>query len=164
MNFHEQIVPLVCGENARYRGQLRVVIRPVPQPWHASSTLLHETALAIARLAHDNREMLENAYTNAFWHFSIALMRSAESWFDENARSKTPDQMRAELVSLAVTILGGDARKAGNKPLVHLPDGETLTNAVHSWTRVGKGNDGSRIVPDLKYCVRIPCVPPSPMY
>ena len=66
LNFHEHIASMVSGNDARYRGQLRVVIRPVPQPWHASSTWLHETALAVARLARSDEHMLEDPQTNAF--------------------------------------------------------------------------------------------------
>ena len=76
LNFHEHIASMVSGNDARYRGQLRVVIRPVPQPWHASSTWLHETALAVARLARSDEHMLEDPQTNAFWQYSCLLYTS----------------------------------------------------------------------------------------
>ena len=155
LNFHEHIASMVSGNDARYRGQLRVVIRPVPQPWHASSTWLHETALAVARLARSDEHMLEDPQTNAFWQYSVALMRELERWNEANVRAKSADEVRAELTSLAVSVLGEDARKSGSAPLVRLDSGQTLTEAVRGWTRVGEGNSGSRIVPDLKYCVKI---------
>ena len=113
LNFHEHIASMVSGNDARYRGQLRVVIRPVPQPWHASSTWLHETALAVARLARSDEHMLEDPQTNAFWQYSVALMRESERWNDANVRAKSADEVRAELTSLAVSVLGEDARKSG---------------------------------------------------
>lgn len=153
-NFQSQVVPLLFGEQAPFRGKVRVIVRPVPQPWHASSSLLHETALAVARLSLTDRVALEDPEKNAFWVFSQALMKESERWYDGPARSKNPDQVRAELATLAVNVLGEDVRKAKKESIVAL-DGQPLGQAVRSWTRVSdEGNAGSKIVPDLKYCVR----------
>ncbi|WFD38405.1 uncharacterized protein MJAP1_001357 [Malassezia japonica] len=154
-NFQSQVVPLLFGEQAPFRGKVRVIVRPVPQPWHASSSLLHETALAVARLSLTDRVALEDPEKNAFWVFSQALMKESERWYDGPARSKNPDQVRAELATLAVNVLGEDVRKAKKESIVAL-DGQPLGQAVRSWTRVSdEGNAGSKIVPDLKYCIKI---------
>lgn len=42
--------------------QLSIILRQTPQPWHASSTLVHQAALAVSRLAPEK-----------FWEFSYAL-------------------------------------------------------------------------------------------
>ncbi|WFD17911.1 hypothetical protein MCAP1_000122 [Malassezia caprae] len=141
---------------APFADQVRVVVRPVPQPWHASSTYLHETALAIARLAPSDRAALASPATNPFWVFSQALMRESERWYEAPVRGKSGDQVRAELATLAVHVLSDEPRKAGAPSLVDLPQDTPLGEAVRAWTRVSDdGNTGSQIVPDLKYCVKI---------
>lgn len=153
-NFHKDVVPLLFGEQAPFKDQLRVVVRPYPQTWHASSPLLHETALAVARISLRDRLALQDPEQNAFWIYSQALMNENHRWFDGPARSKNPDQVRAELATLAVNVLGEDVRKAKKDAIVEL-DGQPLGQAVRSWTRVSdEGNEGSKIVPDLKYVVR----------
>lgn len=154
---HESVVPLLFGKDAPYRDQVRLVLRPVPQPWHASSTYLHEAALAVARLAPHDDEVLADPARNPFYVFSVALMRANERWFEAPVRSKSGDEVRAELVTFAVDVLSEQRRRAGEAPLVTPPEGTSLTEALHQWTRVSDdGNTGSQIVPDLKYCVRPP--------
>ncbi|WFD21959.1 hypothetical protein MEQU1_000619 [Malassezia equina] len=156
LNFDRDAVPLLIGDEAPFTGQVRVVVRPVPQPWHASSTYLHETALAIARLAPSDRTLLANPSTNPFWQFSQVLMRESERWYEAPVRGKSGDQVRAELATLAVQVLSDEPRKAGKPSLLSLSEGMPLGQAVREWTRVSDdGNTGSRIVPDLKYCVKI---------
>lgn len=155
LNFDRDAVPLLIGDEAPFAGQVRVVVRPVPQPWHASSTYLHETALAVARLAPSERAALAHPTTNPFWVFSQALMRESERWYESPVRGKSGDQVRAELAALAVHVLSDEPRRAGTPPLVSLPDDTPLGQAVRAWTRVSDdGNTGAKIVPDLKYCVR----------
>ncbi|CCU98349.1 unnamed protein product [Malassezia sympodialis ATCC 42132] len=153
LNFDRDAVPLLIGDEAPFAGQVRVVVRPVPQPWHASSTYLHETALAVARLAPSERAALAHPTTNPFWVFSQALMRESERWYESPVRGKSGDQVRAELAALAVHVLSDEPRRAGTPPLVSLPDDTPLGQAVRAWTRVSDdGNTGAKIVPDLKYC------------
>ena len=135
LNFDRDAVPLLIGDEAPFAGQVRVVVRPVPQPWHASSTYLHETALAVARLAPSERAALAHPTTNPFWVFSQALMRESERWYESPVH--------------------GEGRELGTPPLVSLPDDTPLGQAVRAWPRVSDdGNTGAKIVPDLKYCVR----------
>lgn len=143
----------MCGEHARYHGQVRVVIRPYAQPWHAASSLMVESAVAVAHLAPSDRT-LEDARTNAFWLYSIMLMTEQGRWDDEHAQNKTMNDVRAELATLASSVLGDDGRKNSSVPLVSLSNGETVAEAVRARTRVGSSNNGSRVTQDLKYCVR----------
>ncbi|WFD25688.1 hypothetical protein MNAN1_000652 [Malassezia nana] len=155
-HFDRDAVPLLMGDGAPYAGQVRVIVRPVPQPWHASSTYLHEAALAVARLAPTDPAVLADPKTNPFWVFSQALMQECSNWYEAPVRGKSGDEVRAELASLAVRVLGDEPRKAGAQTHLSLPDGVPLGQAVREWTRVSdEGNTGSQIVPDLKYCVKI---------
>ena len=63
-------------------------------------------------------------------------------------RDKTADQIRGELASLAVDALG-------ERTSILELRGEPITQALRNWTRVGDGNAGSPIVPDLKYCIKV---------
>lgn len=156
INFHEQVRPLLFGEDAPFKNKVRVVLRPVPQPWHASSTYLHETALAIARLAPTDPDVLANPETNPFYQYSVALMRESSRWYSSKAHDKTADQIRSELAALAVDVLSEQPRKAGTTPTLSVPSGEALGQEIRKLTRDSDdGNTGTEVVPDLKYCVRI---------
>jgi hypothetical protein len=61
-------------EGGKLSGRVQLVLRLTPQPWHATSTLLHEVALAFGRLAPER-----------FWPFSQALMDGQEAFFDRPA-------------------------------------------------------------------------------
>ncbi|WFD29196.1 hypothetical protein MSPP1_000202 [Malassezia sp. CBS 17886] len=151
----EHVTPLLRGESAPFRDRVRVVLRPTPQPWHVASSLVHEAALAVARISLEDPAQLEDPATNAFWVYSNALMRVQERFFDDETRSKAPDQIRAELATFGVSTLGEDIRRAKRESVVRDLHGVPLGQAIRSWTRVGDGNKGSEIVPDLKYCVKI---------
>ena len=155
-NFDQDVVPLIIGEGARFKDQVRVVVRPTPQPWHVSSMLTHESALAVARIALDDPQETVDPSRNAFWIYSQALMREQERFFDNAVRSKTPDQVRGELATIAVNVLGEDIRRAKRPAVVRDLGGQPLGQAVKNWTKVSdEGNTGSAIVPDLKYAIKI---------
>ncbi|KAL4399909.1 hypothetical protein ACI68E_002821 [Malassezia pachydermatis] len=156
INFHEQVRPLLFGEDAPFKNKVRVVLRPVPQPWHASSTYLHETALAIARLAPTDPDVLANPETNPFYQYSVALMRESSRWYSSKAHDKTADQIRSELAALAVDVLSEQPRKAGTTPTLSVPSGEALGQEIRKLTRDSDdGNTGTEVVPDLKYCIKL---------
>ncbi|ERF71084.1 hypothetical protein EPUS_07756 [Endocarpon pusillum Z07020] len=64
---HPAITSLVTQ---KYPSTLRVIFRQQIQPWHPSSTLCHEAALAVLRLA-----------PTEFWHYSAALFERQTEFF-----------------------------------------------------------------------------------
>ncbi|WFD05297.1 hypothetical protein MVES1_000626 [Malassezia vespertilionis] len=153
-NFDAFGVPLLFGQHAAFHGDVRVVVRPVPQPWHASSVLLHETALSVARLCVPDEQRLADPVSNAFWIFSQALMKASPEWYEARARAKTADQVRDELAQLC-----GQVFASSGKDMLQL-NGQPVEQAVRHWTRVSdEGNDGSMIVPEMKYCNGIHVTP-----
>lgn len=161
---YEHLLPLIFDKSSPHYGKVRLILRPYPQPWHASSSLLAESALAIARLAEPagkNVEAETNALTdpklNAFWVFSLQIMKHQESYFDGPVRLKNPDQIRGELVNLAISTLGEEPRREKGKPLLRPHErGMPLGQAVKNMVRVApEGNEGSAVTADLKYCVKI---------
>lgn len=82
-------------------------------------------------------------------------MAHQDAYFDGPSRTRNPDQIRAELANLAISTLGEEPKKARSAPIVDLPQGKPLGQTVKSLLKVGEGNEGSQVVPDLKYCVKI---------
>lgn len=161
---YENLLPLIFDKGSPYYGKVRIILRPYPQPWHASGPLLAEAALAIARLAEPAGKNLEaetNALVdpklNAFWVYSLQVMKNQDQYFDGPARTKNPDQIRGDMVNLAISTLGEGPRKEKGKPLLRPHErGLPLGQAVKNLVRVDpEGNAGSQVGPDLKYCVKI---------
>lgn len=160
---YEHLLPLIFDEGSPYQGKVRIILRPYPQPWHSTSGLLSEQALAVARLAEpigkniqQETSFLKDPKFNAFWVYSLQIMKRQEDYFDEPARLKNPDQIRSDFVNLAISVLGEEPKKDKGKPLLRphergLPLGQALKNLV----KVGSGNSGSQVVPDLKYCIKV---------
>ncbi|GAB1310564.1 Protein disulfide oxidoreductase domain protein [Madurella fahalii] len=97
--------------------RVQLIFRQQIQPWHPSSTLVHEAALAVQRLA-----------PQKFWDFSTALFEQQAAYFDEAVLDEPRNQTYKRLAELAQTsagldagevyklleIKGGDARNQGN--------------------------------------------------
>lgn len=43
----DTVLKPLLDAGGKYDGQVKVILRPQVQPWHASSTLTHEAALAV---------------------------------------------------------------------------------------------------------------------
>lgn len=153
---NEHLLPLVIGDSAQYKDKVRVVIRPYPQPWHSSSTLLHESALAVAKIALTDPTVTAIPERNAFWLYSLELMKEQERFFDGPARGKSPDGIRGELATLAIETVGEGPKKRKQQAVVRDLQGTPLGQSVKNLIRVEKeGNGGSAVVPELKYCVKL---------
>lgn len=63
------------------------------QPWHPSSTLVHEAAVAVLRIAPDK-----------FWDFSEALFKKQTEYFDEAVVDETRNQTYKRLAALAGSV------------------------------------------------------------
>lgn len=103
------------------------VIRASPQPWHASSTHLHEAFIAVTTS--------DPAKT---WPFAYALMEHQKEFFDANVQDETPNATKARLAKLAGTV-GADEKRILD--LIKLT-GESL-------------NSGSKATNDLKLQVKL---------
>ena len=77
----------------------------------------------------------------AFWIFFVTLMSKQEAYFDEPSRTRNPDQIRAELANLAVSVLGEGPKRSKSKPIVSLPHGQPLGQTVRNLLKVGEGNE-----------------------
>ncbi|KIY52623.1 hypothetical protein FISHEDRAFT_55820 [Fistulina hepatica ATCC 64428] len=123
----ENVLMPLFGPGGLYEGKVKIIVRPQVQPWHASSTLVHEAALAVVRAA-----------PQQYWHYSLKLFEHQKQFFDIPSATKTPLQIREELVELAKGIV--PANSIGEvKGLLELKS---------------TPNGGTSVTDDLKYTVK----------
>ncbi|UZJ51431.1 hypothetical protein CBS101457_000751 [Exobasidium rhododendri] len=161
---HEHLLPMIFDKESPFYGKVRIILRPYPQPWHSTSGLLAEQAIAIARLAEPSGKnaaqeslVLKDPKLNAFWVYSLEIMKRQDQYFDGPARLKNPDQIRSDFVNLAISTLGEEPKKHAGKPLLRPHErGLPLGQAVKNLVRVeAEGNGGSAVIGDLKYCIKV---------
>ena len=86
---YTSVFPLV---KKKYPAQVQFILRQQIQPWHPSSTLVHEAATAVLRLA-----------PNKFYEFSNALFEHQKEYFDVNVVHESRNQTYKRLAKLAGT-------------------------------------------------------------
>jgi protein-disulfide isomerase len=84
--FYNEVAPIV---EKNYSNNLQVIFRQQIQPWHPSSTLVHEAAVAVLRTD-----------PSKFWPFSVALFDKQTEYFDVNVVNETRNQTYKRLASL----------------------------------------------------------------
>lgn len=82
-----EVIPKV---NKAYPNQFQFVFCHQVQPWHPSSTLVHEAAIAVSQLAPER-----------FWDFSTALFDKCEEYYDEPCWAETRRETYERLAQLA---------------------------------------------------------------
>ncbi|THG93849.1 hypothetical protein EW026_g7498 [Hermanssonia centrifuga] len=125
----DQVVKPLLAEGGEYAGKAKVIFRNHPQPWHASSTFVHEAGLALVRIA-----------PLKFWAFSLALFDHQDDYFDQPTSKLTPDAIRNKLADLAVnTLVIGEDDRQGFLDLL---------------TPSSTPNGGVAVTDDLKYTIK----------
>jgi protein-disulfide isomerase len=77
----------------KYSGRLQLIFRQQIQPWHPSSTLVHEAGVAVLRLSPDK-----------FWDFSKALFAKQAEFFDVNVVNETRNNTYKRLAKIAAGV------------------------------------------------------------
>ncbi|TRM67839.1 hypothetical protein BD626DRAFT_479990 [Schizophyllum amplum] len=93
----DNVLRPMLGQGGKYDGRVKAIFRLHPQPWHASSTLTHEAALAVLK-----------AYPEKFWPFATSLFKHQTEYFDVPTSTMTPIEVRAKLADLAAEVVGGE--------------------------------------------------------
>lgn len=91
-----------------YPNNLSIIFRPQIQPWHPSSTLTHEAAVAVLFLKPE-----------AFWPFSAALFDKQIDFFDVNVVNENRNETYERLADIAAGV--GVDRKSVLE-LLRVPD------------------------------------------
>ncbi|THH28422.1 hypothetical protein EUX98_g5767 [Antrodiella citrinella] len=123
----DSVLKPLFAPGGKYAGKVKIIFRQQVQPWHGSSTFVHEAGLAVARVAPEK-----------FWAFSLALFKVQGEYFDIPTSSLTPSQIRDKLANLAGTVIGAD-----KAPDVR----DLLTNKTSP-------NGGVSVSDDLKYTIK----------
>lgn len=77
----ENVLRPLLGENGQYAGKVKIIFRNQVQPWHASSTFVHEAGLAVCRrslfaatsFADKVTTQVARVAPEKFWQFSLAV-------------------------------------------------------------------------------------------
>lgn len=124
-----EILPAI---EQKYPGKIQFIFRHQIQPWHPSSTLVHEAGLAVAQLA-----------PKKFFEFNDVLFERSSEYYDEPVYNESRIETYKRLAKLAHESVGVSEEEflklvqvpslpAGSKPL----------------------NKGNSLQTDLKYFIR----------
>ncbi|KAL5508184.1 hypothetical protein ACEPAH_5803 [Sanghuangporus vaninii] len=123
----DKVVKPLLDAGGKYDGKVKAILRPQVQPWHVASTLTHESALAVAKVAPEK-----------FWSYSVSLFKNQTEFFDKAIANLTVTQIREKLVALAAPIVGDDKKAE-------------LTNFL---TYKSTPNGGIAVTDELKYNIK----------
>ncbi|KAJ5037455.1 uncharacterized protein L3040_007630 [Drepanopeziza brunnea f. sp. 'multigermtubi'] len=126
---YTSIFPLI---SKNYASKVQILFRQQIQPWHPSSTLVHEAGVAVLKVQPDK-----------FFEFSKALFDDAESFYDVNIVNEPRNKTYERLAKIGASV-GVDEKEMYK--LLHISDkpGED-----------GSLNSGNGVTNDLKVLVKM---------
>ncbi|KAM0755399.1 hypothetical protein T439DRAFT_320091 [Meredithblackwellia eburnea MCA 4105] len=132
------ILPLL-EKNEDLKGNLQIILRQTPQPWHASSTLVHEAVLGVSKVAAEKVGEGVKSYSDTgviatTQAFFFKLIDGQQAFYDEPTSQESPNATRERLADLAAEFV----------------DREKFLAAV----KVGKSNGGTPVTNDLKLAIK----------
>ncbi|KAL8700450.1 MAG: hypothetical protein Q9224_000957 [Gallowayella concinna] len=130
LTLSSSILPLIPQ---KYPGKLRIIFRQQIQPWHPSSTLAHEAAAAILRLAPEK-----------FYPYSQKLFEHQKEFFDVNVVKEARNETYKRLAKLAGEIEGVNQDEVYGLLEIGDEPGED-----------GGLNVGNKVTDDLKFLVKV---------
>jgi protein-disulfide isomerase len=116
----------------QYSPKLQVIFRQHIQPWHPSSTLVHEAGAAVLRLA-----------PQKFWEFSAALFQHQTEFFDVSVVNETRNKTYARLAKIAGSV-GVDEKKFLDLLTISDTPGKN-----------GSLNSGNQVTNDIKFMIKV---------
>jgi len=129
---HSQLFPRIRPSPLSHKVQF--IFRPQIQPWHPSSTLVHEAAVAVSRLA-----------PAKFWDFAAALFARQKEYFDIPVVNETRNQTYRRLAKLAGESVGLDEEVVYG--LLEIPEQAAAEG--------GDLNVGNGVTDDVKVLVKM---------
>ncbi|KAE9368497.1 hypothetical protein N431DRAFT_347980 [Stipitochalara longipes BDJ] len=87
---YSSVIPLI---KQKYASKVQILFRQQIQPWHPSSTLVHEAGVAVLKLE-----------PGKFWEFSKALFDDAKSFYDVNVVNETRNQTYQRLSKIGAKV------------------------------------------------------------
>jgi protein-disulfide isomerase len=144
---YKNVIPTV---ETKYLGRLQLIFRQQIQPWHPSSTLVHEAGAAVLKLSPDR-----------FWDFSEALFEKQTEFFDVNVVNETRNNTYKRLAKIAAGV-GLDEKdvygllEIGDKPKEDgsLNTGNGVTNDIKVMVKTNR-LVGIHVTPTVVFNVSI---------
>ncbi|KAI0140426.1 thioredoxin-like protein [Xylariaceae sp. FL1272] len=125
------VAPLVKS-NPKWAPNVQFILRQQIQPWHPSSTLTHEAAVAVLQVAPEK-----------YWSFSDALFKDQKAYFDVNVVNEPRNETYKRLAKLAASV-GVDEAAVYDK--LAIPDRAADDGSL---------NVGNKVTNDLKVLVKM---------
>lgn len=128
---YTSVTPII---SKKYSSRVQIIFRQQIQPWHPSSTLVHEAGAAVLKVA-----------PAKFWAFSAALFKAQNDFFDVNVVNEKRNDTYKRLAAIAAKegieekkIL--DVLTVSDKPGDDgsLNIGNGVTNDVKQLVKVGR--------------------------
>lgn len=125
---YNSVLPVV---NQKYSKNLQIIFRQQIQPWHPSSTLVHEAGAAVLK-----------ASPEKFTAFSAALFEKQTEYFDVNVVNESRNETYKRLAELAGSV-GVDESQVYDYLKISDKPGED-----------GSLNTGNQVTNDIKVMVK----------
>lgn len=126
---YDSVFPLV---KQKYPEKVQIIFRQQIQPWHPSSTLVHEAGAAVLQINPDK-----------FWDFSKALFDKQTDYFDVNMVHESRNKTYERLAKLAGGV-GLDEKKIYG--LLEVSDKPASDGSL---------NSGNKVTDDVKLMVKV---------
>ena len=126
------VIPIIRKTPA-YSARIELVFRQQIQPWHPSSTLMHEAALAVLV-----------SRPEKFWDFSAQLFEHQKEYFDVSVANEPRNQTYERLAKLASDKCGLDADEMMD--MLRIPDKPGSSDEL---------NGGNKVTGDVKMVVKM---------
>jgi hypothetical protein len=107
----------------KYSDKVQFIFRQQIQPWHPSSTLVHEAGAAVLQTQPEK-----------FWEFSKALFDKQTEYFDANVVYEPRNKTYERLAKLAGSVGIDDKKIYGLLEISDKPDSEGGTNSGNKVT------------------------------
>ncbi|PQE22608.1 thioredoxin protein [Rutstroemia sp. NJR-2017a BVV2] len=126
---HSSVMPLI---KQKYADKVQILFRQQVQPWHPSSTLVHEAGVAVLKLQ-----------PSKFYDFSAALFSDAKSFYDVNVVNETRNKTYERLAQIGGKV-GVDEKQMMD--LLRISDKPAEDGSL---------NTGNGVTNDLKVLVKM---------
>lgn len=131
--FRNEVAPKIQKDPA-LASKVQVIFRQQVQPWHPTSTLVHEAALAVMKLA-----------PHRFWDFSAALFDMQKVYFDVSIVNETRNAVYERLAKLGADSCPGAFTAYEMYKLLAIPEEATDDGSL---------NVGNQVTDDLKVVIK----------
>jgi hypothetical protein len=127
---YSHVIP--SSRSKPYANHVQFLFRQQIQPWHPSSTLCHEAAVAVLKLA-----------PSKFWDFSAQLFEQQKEFFDVNVVKESRNHTYKRLVKIGGAVGVDEEKMYGMLEVSDKPGKD------------GSLNIGNDVTDDLKVLVKV---------